>query len=188
MSKLKFHYLFSFLLIFLFHCTEERKEMSDNDAGKLINKEVLNDVNVIYSDSAKIKIRIVATKMIRYTETGQEKEEFPDGFQAFFYDDQQQLVNTLASKYAMRVRSEGKTYMKDSVVFTSINQEVLKTSELIWNETLGHISTDKFVRIIRKDEMLQGYGFETDQNFRSGTIKSIDAIIPSEKMYKEEGK
>ena len=32
--------------------------------------------------------------MIRYTETGQEKEEFPDGFQAFFYDDQQQLVNT----------------------------------------------------------------------------------------------
>lgn len=78
--------------------------------------------------------------------------------------------------------------MKDSVVFTSINQEVLKTSELIWNETLGHISTDKFVRIIRKDEMLQGYGFETDQNFRSGTIKSIDAIIPSEKMYKEEDK
>jgi hypothetical protein len=34
--------------------------------------------------------------------------------------------------------------------------------------------------------MLQGYGFETDQNFKSGVIKSIDAIIPAEKLYKEE--
>lgn len=67
-----------------------------------------------------------------------------------------------------------------------MNQEVLKTSELIWNESLGKISTDKFVRIIRKEELIQGYGFETDQHFRKGTIKAIDAIIPANKLYKEE--
>ena len=99
-----------------------------------------------------------------------------------------ELLNTLASKYAIRVRREGKTYMKDSVTFTSENKEILKTSELVWNENTGRITTDKFVRIIRKDEMLQGYGFETDQNFKSGVIKSIDAIIPSEKLYKEDKK
>lgn len=178
---------FSILLFcLLISCTEEQKIYSDSDASKLINRELLKDVHIIYSDSAKIELRIVAPEMIRYTESSMEKEEFPKGLQAFIYDDQNQLVNTLASKYAIRVRSEGKTYLRDSVVFSSVNQEVLKTSELIWNESLGKIGTDKFVRIIRKEELIQGYGFETDQHFRKGTIKAIDAIIPANKLYKEE--
>lgn len=178
---------FFVLVIFLFtSCSEEQKIYSDADAAKLINRELLKDVHIVYSDSAKIELRIVAPEMIRYTESAMEKEEFPKGLQAFIYDDQNQLVNTLASKYAIRVRSEGKTYLRDSVVFSSVNQEVLKTSELIWNENLGKISTDKFVRIIRKEEFIQGYGFETDQHFRKGTIKAIDAIIPANKLYKEE--
>ncbi len=75
--------------------------------------------------------------------------------------------------------------MRDSVVFTSLNGEVLKTTELIWQENNGKLYTDKFVRIIRKDEILQGYGFETDQNFRQGIIKAIDAIIPADKLFNE---
>ena len=160
--------------------------MSDDEAAKLLNKEVLTDINLIYSDSAKIEIRIKAPKMIRYTEKNELKEEFPIGFQAFFYGDNNEIQNTLTSKYALRVRREGKTYMKDSVTFTTLNKEILRTSELVWNEVGGRIYTDKFVRIIRKNELLQGYGFETDQNFLSGTIKAVDAIIPSEKLYKED--
>ncbi|HEX5626289.1 MAG TPA: LPS export ABC transporter periplasmic protein LptC [Saprospiraceae bacterium] len=175
--------------LMLWSCDEFRKtEISQEQATAMLGKEFLEDVDIIYSDSAKIEIRIKAPQMIRYTAAGMEKEEFPKGFQAVFYDDQSQVLNTLASKYAIRVRKEGKTYMRDSVVFTSINQEILKTSELIWDETFGKIVTDKFVRIIRKDEMIQGYGFETDQNFKTGTIKAIDAIIPSEKLYREDGK
>lgn len=184
---MSFHKTFIFLLSFLlFQCKEEANLLSEEESAQWVNKEMLKDIHLIYSDSAKIEIRIIAPQMIRYTEKNELKEEFPIGFQAFFYDKDNVLINTLASKYAIRIRREGKTYMKDSVTFTSINREILKTSELIWNENTGRINTEKFVRIIRKDEMLQGYGFETDQNFKSGTIKSIDAIIPSEKLYKEE--
>ncbi len=169
-----------------FQCKDDKNLMSDDEASQWINKEMLRNINLTYSDSAKIEIRIIAPQMIRYTEKQELKEEFPIGFQAFFYGEHNELLNTLASKYAMRIRKEGKTYMKDSVTFTTTNKEILKTSELIWDEVNGRISTDKFVRIIRKNEMLQGYGFETDQNFKAGTIKSVDAIIPSEKLYKEE--
>ncbi len=173
-------------LLVLSACSEDQKLYSDLDASKLINKELLNEVHIIYSDSAKIELRIKAPQMIRYTESNLEKEEFPKGLQAFIYDDQNNLVNTLASKYAIRIRNEGKTYLRDSVIFSSVNQEVLKTSELVWDEILGIIHTDKFVRIIRKDEIIQGYGFETDQRFKKGSIKAIDAIIPASKLYKEE--
>ncbi|MBK8954706.1 MAG: LPS export ABC transporter periplasmic protein LptC [Saprospiraceae bacterium] len=175
--------LASFLWI---SCHEAKKELSDLEAEQLNNKESFESVNIRYSDSAEIQIRIEAPEMIRYIESGKLKEEFPKGFFAYFYQNGNIISNTLSSKYAIRVQAEGKTYMKDSVVFTSAGGELLKTAELIWNETNGRLFTDKFVRIIRKDEILQGYGFETDQNFREGTIKSIDAIIPSEKLFKED--
>ncbi len=178
--------LFFGVLIFLVSCTEEKKEMNDLEAGQFSNKELFLDVDLSYSDSALIQIRIKAPQMIRYTEESELKEEFPKGFVAYFYDRNQRVINTLASKYALRVHKEQKTYMRDSVVFSTINQEIIKTSELIWHEDLGTLTTDKFVRIIRKDEILQGYGFVTDQNFTQGSIKSIDAIIPSEKLFKEE--
>ncbi len=176
---------FIFILLF-WSCSEEKKEMSDLEAGQISNKELFLDVDLSYSDSAIIQIRIKAPQMIRYTEESELKEEFPKGFVAYFYDRNQRVINTLASQYAMRVHKEQKTYMRDSVVFSSIDQEIIKTSELVWHEDIGKLTTDKFVRIIRKDEILQGYGFETDQNFTQGSIKSIDAIIPSEKLFKEE--
>jgi LPS export ABC transporter protein LptC len=182
-SKMFFFFMSAF---FFYQCKEEARVLTDEEAGKWANKEMLRDINLVYSDSAKIEIRIIAPQMIRYTDKNESKEEFPIGFQAFFYGENNELLNTLASKYAIRVRKEGKTYMKDSVTFTTVDKEILKTSELTWDEILGRISTDKFVRIIRKNELLQGYGFETDQNFRAGTVKSVDAIIPAEKLYKEE--
>lgn len=176
---------FILILCFVTSCQEEKKELSDLEANQLNNKEYFQNVHIRYSDSAEIRIRIQAPEMIRYIESGKLKEEFTKGFLAYFYNDRNIISNTLSSNYALRVHAEGKTYMKDSVVFTSAGGELLKTAELVWNETTGRLSTDKFVRIIRKDEILQGYGFETDQNFREGTIKSIDAIIPSEKLFKE---
>lgn len=163
-------------------CETPRKELSDFEAAQLNNKELFRNVNIRYSDSAEILIRIEAPEMIRYIEASKLKEEFTKGFAAFFYNETQTVSNRLTANYALRVRAEGKTYMKDSVVFTSTGGEILKTTELIWNEVTGQLTTDKFVRIIRKDEVLQGYGFETDQNFRKGTIKSIDAILPSAKL------
>jgi LPS export ABC transporter protein LptC len=184
MKSLAFFFLICSVLSF--RCTDHKSLLTDEEATKILGKEILKDIHLIYSDSAKIEIRILAPQMIRYLDKSDSKEEFPQGFQAFFYGKNNELLNTLASKYAIRHRREGKTYMRDSVTFTSVDKEILKTSELVWNEITGRITTDKFVRIIRKDEMLQGYGFETDQNFKSGVIKSIDAIIPAEKLYKEE--
>lgn len=178
-------YCITFCLLFT-TCKDEVIRMSDDEASQWSDRELLKDINLIYSDSAKIEIRILAPQMIRYNARGELKEEFPAGFEAFFYGDNNELLNTLASKYAIRIRKESKTYMRDSVSFTTVDKEILKTTELIWDEATGRISTDKFVRIIRKNELLQGYGFETDQNFKSGTIKSVDAIIPAEKLYKEE--
>jgi LPS export ABC transporter protein LptC len=180
---------FLFLCIFFIicfslpSCETAREEVSDDIAKELLNKEYLQNVNVDYSDSGRLQLRIKAPTMIRHLESSNIKEEFPDGFFAEFYDNYGGLVNTLASKYAIRQTSDGVTTMRDSVVFASINQEILKTSELIWDERSGKLRTDKFVRIIRKDEIIQGFGFETDQSFKRGSLRSVDGQLPSDKLF-----
>jgi len=171
--------------LFASSCAEEKPELSDLEAASLNNRERFEQVDIRYSDSAALQVRIKAPEMIRYADPGDLKEEFTKGFFAMFYDKSGSLRNTLSSKYALRVHTEGKTYMKDSVRFSDADEAVLITAELVWNERNGTLFTDKFVRILRKDEVLQGYGFETDQNFRKGTIRSIDAIIPAEKLFRE---
>lgn len=84
------------------------------------------------------------------------------------------------------MRSEGKTYLRDSVVFSSVNQEVLKTSELIWNESWVKLVQMDFSADHPKRKLIQGYGFETDQHLGKGTIKAIDAIILPINSKKEE--
>lgn len=166
-------------------CSKEKPELSDLEAAALTSRERFEQVDIRYSDSAALQVRIKAPEMIRHADPGDLKEEFAKGFFAMFYDKSGTLRNTLSSKYALRIHSEGKTFMKDSVRFSDADEAVLITAELVWDERNGTLYTDKFVRILRKDEVLQGYGFETDQNFRKGTIRSIDAIIPSEKLFRE---
>ena len=62
----------------------------------------------------------------------------------------------------------------------------MKTSELFWDENNGKLYTEKYGSIIRKNEIIRGFGFETDERFKSGSIKSIDALIPSEKLFGSE--
>lgn len=176
--------LFSIILFFIFilSCSTKQSQLSDQEASEYNNKEWIRNVNIIYSDSGKIQIKIKAPVLIRHQNPNDLKEEFPLGFFAEFYDQDQRLLNTLTSKYAIRKSNERKTTMQDSVVFQSINQETMKTSELVWDENTGKLSTDKYVRIIRKDEIIQGFGFETDERFKAGSIKSIDALIPSDKL------
>ena len=60
----------------------------------------------------------------------------------------------------------------------------MHSAELIWDEREGKLYTDKFVRVTRKDEIIQGYGFETDEKFQKSTMKYIDAQIPASKLIK----
>lgn len=178
------HYTMMLLFVFLFSCKEERKEWSDEEAASYADKEYIENVKIIYSDSGNIVIKIKAPLMIRHTKLNEHKEEFPNGFLAEFYDKNNVLQNTLSSKYAIRSLESRTTTMQDSVYFKNNRGETMHSAELIWDEREGKLYTDKFVRVTRKDEIIQGYGFETDEKFQKSTMKYIDAQIPASKLIK----
>jgi hypothetical protein len=46
----------------------------------------------------------------------------------------------------------------------------ITTQELMWRNKDKKIVSDKFVRIVSKQEQIEGYGFESDQSLRKYVI------------------
>lgn len=178
--------VFFFILFFyLLACDQDVKKISETDASILVDKELLNNIDLVYTDSGKIVLRIKAPEMLRSSSGNHTKDEFRKGIVATFYNNNI-LSNTLTANYAIRMSEEGKTFLSDQVVLLNPKSEKLETAELIWDERNGRVSTDKFVRLSRAEEIVQGYGFESDQNFQKGIIRSIEATFPSKKIMSEE--
>jgi hypothetical protein len=62
----------------------------------------------------------------------------------------------------------------DSVVaFNDSSKVKLETEELMWRKSDKKIVTDKFVKITTEDEIIEGYGFESDQLLRNYIVFDI---------------
>ncbi|MEO6190166.1 MAG: LPS export ABC transporter periplasmic protein LptC [Saprospiraceae bacterium] len=181
---MKLFFLF-FLGILFFACDPEVKKITELDALKLVNKDLLKNIDLTYTDSGKIILNIKASEMLRFAKNNQSQDEFKKGLIATFYNNGLRS-NILTANYALRVIEDGKTYLSDHVLLSNTKGEKLETSELLWDERNGRVSTDKFVKLTRDKEIVQGYGFDSDQNFTKGTIKSIEATFPANKIMSED--
>lgn len=173
-------YLFLFCFVSLQACKEEVSVAPDivyTEAD--INVERMQNVEMLYSDSAKIEVRITAPLLDRYTEMNA-RQEFTDGLLVEFFDNNQHVSGYLSAKYGVKYEGEYKIVVRDSVVWESYKGEKLDTEELTWDERTGRIFTNKFVTLVRKEEIIFGYGFEADQDFKSSTVKAVEGIVQLE--------
>ncbi len=130
------------------------------------------DVEIIYSDSARIKVRVTGPTMLYYTNQGDPKQVFPDGTKTYFYDDFQLEMGVLSGKYAIRDERKHQVIIRDSVIWESKTDGRLETSELVWDETTNIIRSTKFTKITRQNEVITGFNFETDDKLSRWRILS----------------
>lgn len=154
---------------------------SDVDALQLptstLNKELEKafDGSLIYSDSARIKVKLDYKELVKKEENNVFKTEFPKGIFVTFYDNYQKPNAWLTSKYAIQDDQKGTLIVRDSVVLFNRNKDKLETSELIWNEKNERIQTNKFVRIAQpmRGDTSYGYGLNAKQDFSEFTIEKF---------------
>ena len=130
------------------------------------------DVEIIYSDSARIKVRVTGPTMLYYTNQGDPKQVFPNGTKTYFYDENQVEMGVLSGKYAIRDERKHQVVVRDSVIWESKTDGRLETSELVWDETTNIIRSTKFTKITRQNEVITGFNFETDDKLSRWRILS----------------
>jgi LPS export ABC transporter protein LptC len=141
-----------------------KNESADN---LVVNRDQIGidkgkDVEIIYSDSARIKVRVTGPTMLSYTDRSDPKQVFPDGTTTYFYDENQVEMGVLRGKYAIRDERKRQVIVRDSVVWESKTDGKLETSELIWDETTNIIKSTKYTKITRANEIIRGFNFQTD--------------------------
>jgi LPS export ABC transporter protein LptC len=139
--------------------------------------EVAENVDIYYSENGMVQLRIQGPKLIRTTHQGQASDVFPQGLHVTFYDDTGAERSWLSAKKGTRFPAEQKILLQDSVVFQNTEDEMLKTSELIWYESNGSMESSKFVEIRRPGERIRGFGFKAEENLTRFEINAVTGRI-----------
>ena len=165
----------SIMFLCLYGCSEEKLK-PQIDAS--INSEELPDQE---SKNAVITFTEEGVlKAILYSDNikvlGEKNEKLIENLKIEFYDDNEIRTSILTSLFGKIDDITQDMYAIDSVVAVSDSGVTLTTDELIWKNKSKKIVTDKFVRIVSDEEIIEGYGFESDQNLRNYTIFNITYI------------
>lgn len=133
--------------------------------------EVGREVEILYSDSAIVRVRVTAPVLHNHTERENPRQEFVEGLKVEFFGPTQRVRSTLTAKQASRFNEKGLIVARDSVVLTTDQQERLETEELTWDERKELVYTEKFVKITKPGEVIYGFGLEANQDFTYWKIK-----------------
>jgi len=163
-------------------CSNDLKDIQALTPDELANTEWAKNVEILYSDSAIVRLRLNAPIMLNKQEQQKPKREFPDGISVDFFDANQFQTSELTAKYAEYLELQKYIVLKDSIVLWNYKNEQLETEELIWDEKDGRIYSNKFVKITTPTEVILGYGFSSNMEFTAWEIDSVSGIFQAQNL------
>jgi LPS export ABC transporter protein LptC len=163
----------------------------ENDIAKIKTLAVTEDLpagtaegfEMLASDSTVIRFKMQTPELIMHSNEKDPYTEFPKGVKIEKYDAKMNIVSSLTAQYAKNFTSDDRWEAKNNVVAVNLQGDTLKTEYLVYDTRKQKIYSDQFVKIIRKDQIITGVGFESNQDFTSYHIKN-----PTGHVYVDVGK
>ena len=152
--------------------------------GKLAEAESLNidetpvqtvdNMFIVQTKNSEILMRAEAPRMEKYENDSLSYELFPKGFFVYGYDETGKLETEIVADNARHLKyDDGREKWEafgNVVVKNLINQEVMETDTLYWDQENERMYTHCYVRLYSPDGFIQGYGMEADQRARDNKI------------------
>lgn len=165
-------------LALLTGCENDLKDIQKISAAE-VNKpiEKYTDVDVIYSDSAKVKAHMTAPVMINY-KVKKPYTEMPKGVKVIFYDNNLQETSTIKADQGVYREQEKLIELHKNVVGTNAKGDTFSSDELIWDQNTRQIHSSQLVHAKMADgSVTDGTSFVSDENFNHWTMTQATGII-----------
>lgn len=171
-----------------FSCTNTSSDPLLQNLEEAIDYEVAEDVTIWYSDSAKIKARIEGKVLRRFIDRVKPFDEFSEGVVVDFFDSDGEVESKMEADYAIRYDKDELIVARDpkGVVLSNIDGDTMISSEIIWDSGEDRIYTQRFVKIITPSRIIWGQGFESNNDFSKGRIKSVEGQIEVDDIVEED--
>jgi LPS export ABC transporter protein LptC len=165
------------LAVAFFWGCEKIPKIDENFNREDVVVERFSEVDILYSDSGKVRVRVRGPVLLRQLGLSQSRQEFPSGIKVNFFDAFGNITSTLTGKYANRIEAEGITIVRDSVVWQNTEGKKLESTEITWNERTQKVYTNKFVVVNTLKDIIFAQGFTANQNFTDIRFKAIDGTM-----------
>ncbi len=167
MYKIKFFISFLFLLILLFSCKNDMKEIKALTNKKELPDVTVENLNSQYSVNGHTQIVLSTPLAYRYTNPQKEYSVFPKGITLIFYDKNMNVHSSLRADYGIYYEKKNFAEAKGNVVLTNVKGSILRTEELFLDEKSEKIYSVKPVNIVDKSgfEITGKGGFESNLDF-----------------------
>jgi LPS export ABC transporter protein LptC len=167
--------LFVIITMIVLSCENKIDQIPNSDLNSLPSL-TFKDLETALTDSGKIQLVLSCPLMEQYNNSAP-YSEFRYGIRIIFQDGKKEPIGKVSAKYAKYTKSNNTWELRDSVVVVNESNDKLETEVLYWNQDKDLIYTERFVKITNEDQIIQGFGFESDSHLRNRRIKKVSATI-----------
>jgi LPS export ABC transporter protein LptC len=172
--------------MFFAACENDENVLRERSKKKMGVDEAQN-VELLYSQSGKLRSKLTAPAMLRYQDT-LPRVEFPHSLRIVFFDSTMQIESIVDAKYGRYIEGQNKAYLRDSVVAVQLTkQDTVRCEELFWDQNKQLFYTDKPATVIKKDGSVvpAQKGLKASQDFKkieffeiaNGTLPVADSAF-----------
>lgn len=172
-KRYKLQLVFGFSLLLCISCNQETEKIKINPVTQNLPSLTAEGFEMLMSDSCVIRFKLQTPELIRHKNEKDPYIEFPQGVKIEKFDANMNIVSSLSCLYAKNYDSDDRWEAKNNVVAVNFKGDTLKTEYLVWDTQKQKIFSDRFVKIIQKEQTYTGIGFESNQDFSEYHIKNL---------------
>lgn len=167
-------------------CTEENRQTIaiPADPEKFPTMRTLN-VNTVISDSGYTRYRITSPLWLMFEEAKEPHWNFPDGLFVVKYDDAMKENGTFTADTAIYWSLQKIWQFYRNVRMKNVAGDRFLTQQLFWDQNNRKLYSDSFIHIERSDRIIEGYGFESNEEMTQYTIRRPSGIFPTSDFVTE---
>lgn len=165
-------------------CKNERKVdvAAGLDPARMASMKTVN-VSTLISDSGVTRYKIVAPVWYIYDEAETPYWLFPQGVYLRKYDNQFRVVASVAADSARYFKLQKLWKLDGNVELTKDPADLFLTEQLFWDERSRTIYSDSFIHVENDSHVIEGHGFQSDDNLISYTVVRPTGIFPADRSH-----
>lgn len=168
-------------LVSVWSCTEEKKEFVNRETDpEKVPSVISHDVMTLISDSGVTQYRISAKKWDIYDEAKKPFWNFPTGLFLEKFDDKFDTEASIKSDSAKYFKDDQLWRLDGNVTVQNTNGEIILTQQIFWDQKAKKVYSDSFIHIEKKDRIIEGFGFTSNERMTKYEINRVSGIFPVE--------
>ncbi len=144
------------------------------------------NVETLISDSGVVRYRIKTPVWYVYDEAEEPCWRFPEGLSLDKFDNFFRREAEVSADSATYFKNKQIWRLDGNVDISNIMKEKFLTQQLFWDQRQHKLYSDSFIHIETGDKVLEGYGFDSNEQLTRYSIRRVSGIFPANSFRKRD--